>query len=403
MATNLLFDVSDPGLRRDPYPVYRRLRETAPAWRAPDGIWYFTRYQDCFDLFRHPALSYDFSESPAFQASLSPDPERRARQLASAKRHRSLLEHDPPEHTRLRSLINRAFTAPSVEASRPVIERYIDDLIDQFDGERVDLVDAFGSMLPILVICDMMGVHPEERHEFLAVGNGIARAMDPDVPLEEKSAAGLNMRSYIGGLIDARRDSPGDDLTTRLIQAAEDGRLATQEELVMNTGALLIAGFETTTNLITNAVYQLLRHPEELARLRAEPDLIRTAIEEVLRFDPPVQMLSPRTMTAATVLGGAALEPGDAVVPVMAAANRDPDEFADPDRFDIARSPNRHLSFGLGHHMCVGSALARMEAQAAVARLLTRFPGLALDAARPPEFRPNLALRGFATLPVTLT
>ncbi|HXY93841.1 MAG TPA: hypothetical protein VEP49_15265, partial [Acidimicrobiia bacterium] len=193
----MLFDASDPVLRRDPYPTYRRMREEAPAWLSPDGIWYFTRYEDCFTLFRHPALSYDFSESRAFRAALSSDPERRERQLESAKRHRSLLEHDPPEHTRLRSLINRAFTAPSVEASRPVIERYIDELIDGFEGVKVDLVDAFGSMLPILVICDMMGVHPEERRDFLGIGNDIARAMDPDVPLEEKSAAGRNMRSYI--------------------------------------------------------------------------------------------------------------------------------------------------------------------------------------------------------------
>ncbi|HXY94289.1 MAG TPA: cytochrome P450, partial [Acidimicrobiia bacterium] len=199
-----------------------------------------------------------------------------------------------------------------------------------------------------------------------------------------------------------RRDSPGDDLTTRLIEAAGDGRLATQDELVMNTGALLIAGFETTTNLITNAVYNLLEHSVELAKLRADPTSIAAAVEEVLRFDPPVQMLSPRTMTAETVLGGAELHPGDAVVPIMAAANRDPAEFDDPDRFDITRSRNRHLSFGLGHHMCVGSSLARMETQAAVSRLFERFPALALDPGDPPEYRPNLALRGFSRLPVSL-
>ncbi|HEY8525284.1 MAG TPA: cytochrome P450 [Acidimicrobiales bacterium] len=395
-AEPVLFDPADPELRRDPYPTYRRMREVAPAWRSPTGIWYFTRYADSFELFRSPALSYDSTATAAYQASLSSDPEERARQLEETRRNRSLLDVDPPEHTRLRSLINRAFTAPVVEAARPRIVGFVDQLMDAFEGPVVDLVGAYGSLLPIIVICDMMGVDPAERHEFLDIGHAVARSVDPDVPLEEKLAANQRMRTYIGGLLDARRATPGDDLTTRLIQAAADGRV-TEEELVINTGILLVAGFETTTNLITNAVYRLVTHPDQLARLRAEPGLIKSAIEEVLRFDPPSQFMRPRTIIAEVEVGGARLHPGDPVVPLIAAANRDPEEFPDPDTFDIGRTPNRHFSFGVGPHLCVGAALARMEAQIAVERLFDRYPNLSL-VDEELEYRPNLQLRGFAKL-----
>jgi cytochrome P450 len=257
-------------------------------------------------------------------------------------------------------------------------------------------------MLPILVICDMLGIPTEESPNFLEVGSIVARSVDPDVPVSEKLVANRRMREYIGGLVAARRGSRGDDLMTRLIDAADDGRLVSEDELVINTAILLIAGFETTTNLITNAVYRLLEHPDQLARLRAEPELIRTTIEEVLRFDPPAQITRPRTIVRETVLGGARLVPGDAVVPVMAAANRDGAEFPDPERFDIARNPNRHLAFGVGPHLCIGSSLARMEAQTAVLRLAQRFPDLAVSTEEEPEYRPNLELRGFSRLCVTL-
>jgi cytochrome P450 len=397
----VLFDPSRAELRRNPYPTYEQMREQAPAWRSPDGVWYFTRYQDYVDLLRHPALSYDSTVTRAYQASLARDPETRARQLAETQKNRSLLDVDPPEHTRLRSLINRAFTPPSVEASRPMIADYVARLIDSFAGDQVDLVWEFGSMLPIMVICQMMGVSSEAHHEFLAIGNAVARSIDPDVPLAEKLAANARLRAYISGLLDRRRATPGDDLTTRLIAAADTGRV-TEDELVINTGILLVAGFETTTNLITNAIYRLLEFPDEKARFLADTGLDRTAIEEVLRFDPPTQFMRARTITADVELGGAELHPGDPVVPLLAAANRDPAEFPDPESFDVGRRINRHLSFGVGHHLCIGANLARMEARLAVRALFGRFPNLTLDDQRPPEYRPNLQLRGFATLPVTL-
>jgi cytochrome P450 len=225
--------------------------------------------------------------------------------------------------------------------------------------------------------------------------------VDPDVPVEEKLAASAEMREYVGGLISMRRASSGDDIISRLIEANADD-MVDDVELVINTGTLLLAGFETTTNLITNGVYRLLEYPDQLLRLQRDPSLIRTCIEEVLRFDPPSQFMRPRTITVDTTMGGVELRPGDGVVRMLAAANRDPEEFPDPEAFDIGRSPNRHLSFGVGHHLCVGSSLARMEAQTAVLRLFERFPNLTLSATEQPVFRPNIRLRGFASLPIRL-
>jgi cytochrome P450 len=273
--------------------------------------------------------------------------------------------------------------------------------MDNFDGPDIDLVEHYGSMLPIIVICEMLGIPTDERQNFLRIGDRIARSVDPDVPVDEKLAASEEMREYVGGLISMRRGSVNDDIISRLIDANVDG-MVDDVELVINTGTLLLAGFETTTNLITNAVYRLLEYPDQLQRLLAEPSLIRTCIEEVLRFDPPSQFMRPRTIIVDTIMGGVQLRPGDGVVPMLAAANRDPEEFADPETFDIGRSPNRHLSFGVGHHLCVGSSLARMEAQTAVLRLFERFPDLALSQTEQPVFRPNIRLRGFASLPIRL-
>jgi cytochrome P450 len=398
----ILFDPSDLGLRKDPYPTYRRMREEAPVWRAPDGIWYLSRYADGFELLRNSQLSYDRTLTSTFQQRLSPDPERRAEQLEEYSRHLTMLDVDPPEHTRLRSLVNRAFTAPTVEGIRGRVVEVVDSLMDDFDSSSVDLVGDFGMMVPILVICEMLGVPAEERSEFVEIGDAMARTVDLDVPFEERLVALQRQNEYIVHLIQRRRRHPGDDLITRLIEAADDGRLASDDELVANTGLLLIAGFETTTNLITNAVYQLLRHPAELDVLRADPSVIATTIEEVLRFDPPVQMSGrPRTVHDDVSVGGITLHPGDTAVIVIAAANRDPAEFPDPERFDIRRSPNRHMTFGMGIHLCAGAALGRLEARIAVQHLIERFPDLELGREEP-EYRTNLALRGFSRLIVNL-
>lgn len=402
-TASVLFDPTDPGLRRDPYPTYRKMREEAPAWRSPEGTWYFTRYRDCVDLLRNPALSYDSTASAAYRSGLSTDPEERAHQLEETQKNRSLLDVDPPEHTRLRSLINRAFTPAVVEASRPLIGEYVDGLLDELGGGTVDLVPGFASMLPIMVICTMMGVSTDDRHQFLEIGNAVARSVDPDVLIPEKLRANARMREYIAGLVAERRTTPGDDLMTRLIEATDAGTELNVDELLINTGVLLVAGFETTTNLITSSIYRLLTHRAQLDLFQADPELGGTCVEEMLRFDPPAQFMRARTIVSDVEIGGAELHPGDAVVPLLAAANRDAEEFEDPESVDITRQVNRHLSFGVGHHRCIGSTLARMESLVAVKRFFERFPGARLSEGEEPEYRPNLQLRGFSKLPVELT
>jgi len=400
-TAEVMFDPADPELRRDPYPVYRRMRSQAPAWRSPEGVYYLSRYQDCFALFHSPALSYDPTLARAFRGTLSADPGQRERQLAQFRTARTVLETDPPDHARLRSLVNQAFTPRTLAASGPLISRLADELLDGLTGPRADLVADFAVMLPILVICEMLGVAPRERHQFMAIGHAMVATVDPQVPPDERIAASEKLRDYIAVLVRIRRDHPGDDLMTRLIEAARDGRVS-EDELLSNTGLLLIAGFETTTSLIANGIYQLIQHPAQRAALSARPGLARTAVEEVLRFDGPVHMMRPRTITGDVRIGDADLHAGDAVVPLIAAANRDPGEFADPETFDISRAQNRHMGFGLGHHTCVGAALARMEAQAAIPRVFERFPDLALSPREEPRMRPHLTVRGFETLPVEL-
>jgi len=397
----ILFDPSDPELRADPYPTYRKLQEEAPAWRSPDGVWYFSRYEDCASIYRAQP-SYDSTKSASFQQGLSADPVERQHQLEENRKGRMMIDCDPPEHTRLRSLVNRAFTASSVEASRPKIAEIVDELLDGFEGPTVEVVADYALLVPILVICEMLGVDPSERHRFVTIGHEVVRTVDPDVGIDDRIAAVQLLRDYCASLIELKRGQPTDDLMTRLIEVTEDGRLASEDELVANTGLLLVAGFETTTSLIANAIYELLSHPMELEKLRADPELIRSTIEEVLRLDPPVHLTRPRVIIEETEIGGTTLHPSDPVVPLLAAANRDPEEFEDPENFDIERSANRHLSFGLGRHLCLGAALARMEAQIAVRKIFERFPEMALSGEDEPVMRPNLIARGFSTLVVRL-
>jgi cytochrome P450 len=399
----VLFDPVDPALRRDPYSRYRRMREEAPIWESPDGILYLTRYDDCFAMFRSPDLSYQTTATRAFQATLPSDPRKRQERLDLLAKNRNLLDTDPPEHTRLRSHVNRAFSALAVERMRADIEGIVHALIDQMiDRGSADLVADFGQLLPIYVICEILGVPPEERSTFVALGDRVGRAIDPGVSPQEKIDAPAAMIAYMAQLTDARRQAPADDVLSHLIAAADDGDRLTQDELLANSAVLLQAGFETTTNLIVNAIMCFLHDRPQLELVLGDADVMRSGIEEVLRFRPPVHFMRPRAIARTTEIGGHVFQAGDAVVPVMAAANHDPAQFPEPDRFDVTRSPNRHLSFGVGHHLCVGSSLARAEGAIAVDALFRRLPSMTLAVAEDDlEYRPNLTLPGLARLPVT--
>jgi cytochrome P450 len=402
-AGEALFDPTDPTLRRDPFPRYRRMREQAPIWESPDGIFYLTRYDDCFTMFRSPDLSYETTATRAFRATLPSEPRERQERLDLLAKNRNLLDTDPPEHTRLRSHVNRAFSPMAVERVRADIEGIVHALIDRMiEKGSADLVADFGQLVPIYVICEMLGVPPEERSTFVALGNRVGRAIDPGVSPQEKIDATTAMIAYMAELTDACRRAPGDDVLSQLIAAADDGDRLTQDELLANSAVLLQAGFETTTNLIVNAIMCFLPDRPQLELVLNDPDVMRSGIEEVLRFRPPVHFMRPRAITRTTELGGHEFQAGDAVVPVMAAANHDPAQFPEPERFDVTRSPNRHLSFGVGHHLCVGSSLARAEGAIAVDALFRRLPTLALAVADEDlEYRPNLTLPGVARLPAT--
>lgn len=310
---------------------------------------------------------------------------------------------DPPDHTRLRNLTQRAFTPRVVEVMRSRVAAFAEDLLGTAAGSgEVDLIEALAYPLPVLVIAAMLGVPSEDRAHFQRWSADMADSMDPMThgPRSEAGREARNqLRRYLGGIAEQRRRRPEDDMISRLVEAEEQGDRLSKDELLDMCVLLLAAGHETTVNLIGNGINALLDHPEELERLRARPELMESAVEEFLRYDSPVQMNS-RVPIEDVELGGCTLRRGQMILILVGSANRDPDEFADPDRLDIGRRTNRHLAFGRGIHFCLAAPLARMEAQIAIGRLLERFPNL--RRAGDPTRRPNPVFRGLATLPVSL-
>jgi cytochrome P450 len=314
---------------------------------------------------------------------------------------------DPPDHTRLRGLVNKAFTPRVVERMRGRVQAIVDELIDNVIGRgEIEIIEDLAYPLPVRVICEMLGVPPEDHATFKGWSHDVARGLDPDFVLppeflERRQRTFDELRAYFLGLIAKRRDDPRDDLISALIAAEDQGHVLSEAELVSTCGLLLIAGHETTVNLVANGTLALLRHPGELARLRVDPALIRSAVEEVLRYDPPVQMTA-RIALSDVEVGGTTLRKGQLALLLLAAANRDEEQFPDGERFDIAREDNRHLAFGMGIHFCVGAPLARVEGQIAldaVARRLER-PELLIET---PSYKENLVLRGLSALPVRFT
>lgn len=396
------FDPVDSAYRSDPYTVYRRLLEGARVHHSTIGSKVLVRYPDCLAVLHHPAASTDTTQSElyaqAVEAGLAPPPD----EMPS----RSFLFMDPPDHTRLRGLVSKAFTPRRVEALRPRIAAIVDDLLaTAADQDPFDVVEQLAYPLPVQVICELMGVPVADHHRFAAWSRSLARSLDPDFSLspEERQArdeaVGL-FREYFLELIATRRSAPGEDLLSALIAAEEAGDRLTEEELLSTLILLLVAGHETTVNLIANGALAFLRHPDQLVRLQADPGLIGGAVEEVLRFDPPVQ-LDGRTFVEPTEVNGIEIGAREQVLLVLAAANRDGDVFTDPDHFDIGRRDVHHLSFGHGIHHCLGAALARAEGQAALSAMAGKFTRWEL-AADELAYKDNIILRGLVALPVRL-
>jgi len=392
------FNPMDPEFLADPYPTYHRLRAEDPVHHSPLGFWVLTRYEDVSAVLRDPR----FIKEPL--AALVA-----ARFGAEVPRGvgLSMLDRDPPDHTRLRGLVSKAFTPRVVEGLRPRIQQIVDGLIARAQAVgSMDVIEEFAYPLPVNVICEMMGVPVKDHERFKGWSLDIARGLDsiwlpPDSDIPRRSAAARHAISgYFRELIAERRATPRGDLLSALIAAEEAGDKLSEEELLATCILILIAGHETTVNLIGNGVLALLRHPDELHRLRQTPALIASAVEELLRYDGPVQRTARVASDDATI-GGRTIRKGDMVMPFIGAADRDPAQFPDPDRLDLARGDNRHIAFGWGIHFCLGAPLARVEGQIAIDTLVRRLPRLEL-ATESPEYRQSLTLRGLKTLPVKL-
>ena len=312
-----------------------------------------------------------------------------------------MLNSDPPDHTRLRKLVNKAFTSRTVARLRPRVEEITAGLLDALAGqERADLVPSFAAPLPITVICELLGVREEDRTEFSDWSRTLLTAA---VRPEDAQNAAQNMFGYLTGLIAQKRAEPAEDLLSDLVHASDDGDSLSEPELVSMAFLLLVAGHETTVNLIANGVLALLREPEQLALLRAQPELLPGAVEEFLRFDGPIHLATLRFTAEPVEVGGVTIPAGEFVLVSLLGANRDAERFPEPDRLDITRAAGGHLAFGHGIHYCVGAPLARLEAEIALGGLLARFPDLALDA-KPDElvYRRSSLVHGLEALPVRL-
>ncbi|MEV6299671.1 cytochrome P450 [Actinoplanes sp. NPDC051861] len=399
MSQDAQIDFTDPAFQADPHPVYAQWRRTGPVRRTrlPSGVhaWLITRYEDARRALADPRLS----KESAFSIGSSRTANRADGPAAVLSRH--MLAVDPPDHTRLRRLVSAAFTVRRIEALRPRIAEITHDLLDALEGrERADLIDAFAFPLPIQVICELLGVPAEDRDAFREWSNVIVAGAQSGDRLEPAIRA---MVGYILGQIAQRRAHPGEDLLSGLIQVRDAEDRLTEAELSAMVFLLLIAGHETTVNLIGNGTCLLLRDRDQWERLRADRSLLPTAIEEFLRFEGPVETSTFRVATEDVEIGGVTVPAGDPVVVVLLSANRDEERFSGADQMRLDRTLNAHLAFGHGIHYCLGAPLARLEAQIAFTALLDRHPGLSLAVA--PEdlrWRPGQLLRGLEELPVRL-
>jgi cytochrome P450 PksS len=396
-------DFKSQRFKSNPFPVYARLREEAPVFRIKipgnEVGWLVTRYEDVAQVLKHGGISKDRLGSMT--------PEQQAKLPWFFKFFTPLVQNmlgrDPPDHTRLRALVHKAFTPRLIERLRSRVQTLSDELLDAAARKgSMDLVAEYAFLLPVTIIAEMLGVPPGDYRKFQHWSNRLVSGTDmTDMLLSIPSV--VMFTRYLRKLIAQRRTSLGDDLLSALIQAEEAGDKLTPDELVSMAFLLLVAGHETTVNLISSGTLALLQHPEQLERLRKEPGLIEPAVEELLRYASPVEISTERIARENITVSGVTIPRGDLVFAVLASANRDERQFKDPDTLDLGREPNKHVSFGLGIHYCLGAPLARLEGQIAIQTLVNRFPNLRL--ATPAEslkWRTGFLMRGPKKLPVKL-
>jgi len=396
-STEVEFNPFLPEFHANPYPFYHRLRAADPVHQTPMGLWVLTRYDDVVTALRDPRFGREGFEQ--MLAAVYGD------DTTNASRPRSMLFRDPPDHTRLRGLVSQAFTPRVIERMRSHIQEIVDRLLDRAQNAKaMDVIEDLAYPLPVTVICEMLGV-PTEAHAGIRQWSAdIARSLDAiGMPSDEGVVkrgrlARQAMLDYFRGIIPERRQNPRDDLLSLLIAAEGQGDKLTEGELLITCNLLFVAGHETTVNLIGNGLFALLNHPDQLDKLRGNPTLIPSVVEELLRYDSPVQRTARITNTDVE-LDGRKIAKSSMVIAAIGAANRDPAHFPDPDRLDITRRDNRHIAFGFGIHFCLGAPLARLEGQIAIGTLLRRMPELKL-ATSAPEWRESSTLRGLKALPV---
>jgi cytochrome P450 len=381
-----------PEVKADPYPYYAHLRRQAPVYQVEAaGLWAVSRYDDVLYVLRNPSLFSSTVLIAALLGDLNPVPEAA-----------NLIASDPPVHSRLRKLVNRAFTPRLIAELEPRVREITIDLLTRVAPQgEFDLVRDLSTPLPVIVIAEMLGVEPEHRVEFKRWSDDIVHAAN-GVSGEEREQAQRSVaefRAYFEGAIDARRAEPRNDLISALVRAEEEQQMLTAAEILSLTTLLLIAGNETTTNLIGNAVLALLAHPDTLARVQRDPSLIPAVVEETLRYDGPVQGIF-RQATQDVELSGTTIPAGSLVFPLFASADRDERQFPDPDRFDITRNTDAHIAFGFGIHFCLGAPLARLEAKVALEEMVARLSGWSHQEEKGTRID-SFFLRGLKTLPLT--
>ncbi|MBR1284758.1 cytochrome P450 [Bradyrhizobium sp. AUGA SZCCT0177] len=397
-----LFNPLSPEFIRNPYPHYERMRNTDPVHLTPLGLYVASRHAECSLVIRDKRFGKQHVERTIrrYGPNIMEEPAFRSLGLM-------MLQQDPPDHTRLRGLVVKAFTARRVEDMRPRIQQIVDETLDRIIPQgKMDLIEDFAFRLPVTVICDMLGIPEEHREAFYTRARGGGRILDP-VPLSPEEIKQANegtmiSEMYFQQLFELRRKNPGDDLTTQLVQAEEDGHKLSNEELTANIILLFGAGHETTVNLIGNGLLALHRNPDQFALLKARPELMTNAVEEFLRYDSSVQLTGRVALEDIDDLGGKRIPKGETVLCLLGSANHDPAVYPDhPERLDITRPNVKPLSFGGGIHFCLGAQLARIEAEIALSTLLRRIPDLRLDDAVNPEWRPTFVLRGLKHLPAS--